>query len=363
MMLEMKPRERFLATLKRRQPDRVPCYDFLFSFELFEHVLGKLSDDYVYNSEDALKCANLLGFDGLWIPFGGLVGDYSKKISPDKYVDEWGTTFKKDKASWPIDGPVDYPIKTRNDLANYIPPSPESRSRMLETKKALKINNGEIAILGGLNGPLTTATFLMGLEDICINLYEDPELLESIFALSNRFWIEAGKKLVNEGVDAIIFGEDLGYDKNLFASPQLLRKHLFPYIKELVTTFTSKGIPVIMHCDGRIHDVFEDMVNFGIYGYHPSERKSGMSLKWAKENFGDKICLFGNVDSSKTLPYGTPEEVEQEALQCLKDAAKGGGYIFGSDHSLHDGIPMDNIFKMFETAKRYGKYPLNFDNL
>jgi len=191
--------------------------------------------------------------------------------------------------------------------------------------------------LGGLNGPLTTAIFLMGLEEICINLYEDTELLEDIFALSNKFWIEAGKRLVNEGADVIIFGEGLGYDKNLFASPQLLRKYLFPYIRELVMTFTSKGIPVIMHSDGRLHDVFEDMIGFGIDGYHPSERKSGMSLKWAKENYGDKICLFGNVDSSKTLPYATPEEIEQEALQCIKDSSQGGGYIFGSDHSLHEG--------------------------
>ncbi len=356
-MNEMTSKERFLTALSRKQPDRVPCFDFLFSLELFEHILGgKLDEDYVYNAEDALKCADALGFDGLWVPFGGLVGDYSKMLPGGKYIDEWGTTFIKNSASWPIDGPVDYPIRTRNDFKNYVPPSPDHPSRMTEVKTALKLNNGKIAIMGGLNGPLTTATFLMGLEDICINLYEDPELLEDIFKLSNKFWIEAGKKLVNEGVDLIGFGEDLGYDKSLFASPQLLKKHLFPYIKELVTTFTDMGVPVVMHSDGRLHDIFADVVDLGITGYHPSERKSGMTLKWVKENFGNRICLFGNVDSSITLPYGTPEAVEQEVLQCIQDAAAGGGYILGSDHSLHDGIPVENIFRMFEAAKKYGKY-------
>lgn len=357
-MLNMSPKERFLTALHGGQPDRVPCYDFLFSVELFNTLIGNVDEDYSYNAEDALKCAKILGLDGLWIPFGGLVDNYANRISKDIYIDEWGTKYKKDKSSWPIDSPIEYPIITRNDLINYIPPEPFDSKRLEEFRKAVKINNNEIALLAGLNGPLTTATFLMGLENVCINLYDDPLLVEEIFAMSNKFWIEAGKLMVKEGADAIIFGEDLGYATNLFASPKHLRKHLFPYIKELVTTFTSMGIPVIMHSDGKLHDVFEDIVQFGINGYHPSERKANMSLKWAKENFGNKICLFGNVDSSKTLPFGTLEEVEKETIECLKDAAEGGGYIIGSDHSLHDGIPMENIFKMFETIKKYGTYPL-----
>jgi len=88
--------------------------------------------------EDALKCAHYLGLDGLWIPFGGLIGNNSKRIASDKYIDEWGTTFKKNKNSWPIDGPMDYPIKTRNDLTNYSPPSPDSESRLTEMKKCFK---------------------------------------------------------------------------------------------------------------------------------------------------------------------------------------------------------------------------------
>ncbi len=57
---------------------------------------------------------------------------------------------------------------------------------------------------------------------------------------------------------------------------------------------------------------------------------------------------------------GTPEDVEREALECLKTAAPGGGYILATDHSLHDDIPLDNIYAYIEVAKKYGTYPLKF---
>jgi uroporphyrinogen decarboxylase len=57
---------------------------------------------------------------------------------------------------------------------------------------------------------------------------------------------------------------------------------------------------------------------------------------------------------------GTPEDVEREALECLRIAAPGGGYILATDHSLHDDIPTDNIRAYIEAAKKYGRYPLKF---
>jgi uroporphyrinogen decarboxylase len=65
----------------------------------------------------------------------------------------------------------------------------------------------------------------------------------------------------------------------------------------------------------------------------------------------------GNIDSSRTLPFGTPEEIEAETREALRVAAPGYGYILASDHSLHDGIPVKNIQLMFDVARKYGVYP------
>jgi uroporphyrinogen decarboxylase len=64
----------------------------------------------------------------------------------------------------------------------------------------------------------------------------------------------------------------------------------------------------------------------------------------------------GNIDSSRTLPFGTPEQIAAETREALRIAAPGSGYILGSDHSLHDGIPVKNIQLMFDVARKYGVY-------
>ena len=83
-----------------------------------------------------------------------------------------------------------------------------------------------------------------------------------------------------------------------------------------------------------------------------------MDLRTIKEKYGDRITLCGNVDSSRTLPYGTVEDVELETLACLEIGKPGGRYILASDHSLHDGISVENIKRMFAVGLEHGRYEL-----
>jgi uroporphyrinogen decarboxylase len=79
-----------------------------------------------------------------------------------------------------------------------------------------------------------------------------------------------------------------------------------------------------------------------------------MDLRAIKEQYGHRFCIIGNIDSSKTLPYGSIEDVAAEVKEAIDIAAPGGGYILASDHSLHDGIPIENILEMFRVGKEYG---------
>ena len=79
-----------------------------------------------------------------------------------------------------------------------------------------------------------------------------------------------------------------------------------------------------------------------------------MDLKRIKKDYGKRFCIVGNIDSSGTLPYGSPDDVRAEVRQAITDAAEGGGYILASDHSLHDGISMENIQAMFDEGLKAG---------
>ena len=118
----MTRKERFLTAVRGGQPDRVPMFDFLFQQPLYEELIGHRPG--TYNAADAVALALALEHDAVWLPFGGFNGFQPQFLDANTYIDEWGTTYRHNDSSWPIDAPIDYPIKSRQDLARYRPPDP-----------------------------------------------------------------------------------------------------------------------------------------------------------------------------------------------------------------------------------------------
>ena len=348
----MNRKERFLTAVNIQEPDRVPMFDFLFQQPLYEALIGRKPS--AYNGPDAVQLALALNHDGVWLPFGGFTGLQPTYLADNVYVDEWGTTFKNTGASWPIDAPIDYPIKTREDLRKYKLPDPTLPGRASEIDAARQMDNGDIALLGGVNGPLTTAWFLMGYETIAYSIYDDPELFMSVLKLSNEYFMEAARRSVEAGCVAMWMSEDLGDSTRPFFRPALYRKYLWPFEAELAEFIAGLGVPVLLHCDGQIWDLMPDLVQLKISAIHPLQRTASMDLRRFKELYGKRLCIIGNINSSATLPYGTPEDVAAEVREAIEIAAPGGGYILASDHSLHDGISVENCLTMMRTCLEYG---------
>lgn len=348
----MNRQERFLTALRVQEPDRVPLFDFLFQQPLYEALIGRRPEH--YNGPDAVACALALDHDGVWIPFGGFSGYRPKFLRENVYQDEWGTTYQQGPASWPIDAPIDYPIKTRADLAGYRPPDPTLPGRDAEIVAACASQRDGLAILGGVQGPLTTAWLLMGYENICYALYDDPHLLTEVFRISNEFFQEAARRSVAAGCVGIWISEDLGDSSRGFFSLEHYRRYVLAPFAQLVDYVADLGVPVLLHSCGRISAFLDDLAQTRISSIHPLQRTAGMDLRTVKERYGRRFCLIGNVDSSRTLPFGTPAAVAAEAREAIDIAAPGGGYILASDHSLHDGIPIENIRALFRVGSEYG---------
>jgi len=348
----MKRKERLLAAIRREPVDRVPMFDFLFQKPMYQPLIGRTPE--TCNGRDAVDCAIALEHDGVWLPFGGFSGFQPEKLDEKRYIDEWGTTYQQDEASWPIDAPVDYPIKSRKDLAAYKLPDPTLPGRDSQIIEAASMDNDGIALLGGVLGPFTTAWMLMGLERICYALYDDPGMLTECFKISNDYYKEAARLSVEAGCVGIWLSDDLGDSHNGFLSDEHFKKLVLPYLDELAEYIDGLGVPVLLHSCGCIKQYLDDLAQTKIASVHPLQRTAGMDLHSVKEQYGSRFCIIGNVDSSRTLPYGTPEDVEAEVKEAIETAAPGGGYVLASDHSLHDGIPVENITALREAGLKFG---------
>jgi len=235
----MTSKERFLTAINRGQPDRVPMFDFLFQEPLYEKLIGHRPGS--YNGMDALELAKKLNHDGIWVPLAGFQGYSPEWIDEKTYKDEWGTTFVRSDVSWPIDSPIAYPITCREDFEKYVCPNPLLPGRDVELRQTIANN-----LTCGVQGPLTTAWLLMGFENISFSLYDDPDLLESVFAMSNDFFKKAAKVTVECGVDGIWVSEDLGDSNSVFFRKEMYVEHFYPYLKDLVDYVDSLGVPALL---------------------------------------------------------------------------------------------------------------------
>jgi uroporphyrinogen decarboxylase len=348
----MNRKERFLTAVHNQQPDQVPLFDFLFQKPLYQALIGREPD--AYNARDAIACALALNHDAVWLPFGGFNGFQPKYLDENTYIDEWGTTFRSNESAWPIDAPVDYPIKSRVDLKHYRAPDPTLPGRTSELDIAHTLDIDHLAITGGVTGPFTTCWMLMGYEQIAYFLYDDPEILMEIFKISNEYNKEAARLSVKAGVDALWISDDLGDSSRGFLRLNHFREYYLPHLNELVDYVDSLGVPVLLHCCGHFKDYIPDLAHTKISSVHPLQRTAGMDLRWFKETYGHRFAIIGNIDSSRTLPFGTKEDVAREVKEAIDIAAPGGGYVLASDHSLHDGISVENILELFRVGAEYG---------
>jgi uroporphyrinogen decarboxylase len=348
----MNRKERFFAAVRVQQPDRVPMFDFLFQEPLYEALIGHRPG--AYNAKDAVALALALNHDAVWLPFGGYNGFQPTYLAADTYIDEWGTTYRKTPASWPIDAPIDYPIKSREDLARYRSPDPTLAGRLAEIEAGKNAHHDHLALLGGITGPFTTTWLLMGYERICYALYDDPKLITEVFQISNAFNKEAARLMVEAGVDGIFLGDDFGDSRSGFLKLDHFRQYLFPYVADLVEYTADLGVPVLLHSCGHIAEYLDDLSQTKLSAIHPLQRTAGMDLRAVKEKYGRRFCIVGNIDSSVTLPYGSKEDVAREVREAIDIAAPGGGYVLASDHSLHDGISVENCVELFRVGREYG---------
>lgn len=174
---------------------------------------------------------------------------------------------------------------------------------------------------------------------------------EFIYGLTNAQIMAADGML-----DGMVIWGDVAYVRDLLFDPENWRKYFKPIVKNITEICHSYGLPVIYHGCGNSKRIFKDFIECGIDSYNPLEAKAGMDVVELRKEHGHKIGFCGNLDVL-TWANGSQEEIKKMVLRKM-NAAKGGGYIIQSDHSVPGNISAQNYEYVVKLVREYGKYPL-----
>ena len=354
----MNGRERFLTALACGMPDRIPMFETHFGLPFIREALGPDVSPY-HNVDDEVKMSRITGLDMVWSAPLGFTSFANIQQHGERYQDEWGTWYGSDESSWPGAWMENFVVNNRQEWEQLHFPDPRRPERVAQPKRALELVQGELAVVGGVRGPFSATWMLAGMENIGKWVLKEPDLLEEILGTMGRWNTEMGLFLIESGVDVIMIHDDWGMNMGTLVKPEHWRQYFLPAITAEVETLAATGTPIIMHSDGNLNAIMDDIMQLPISALNPVQRNAGMDIADIKRRWGDRLCLIGNISASLTLAHGKPDDVELEVLECMRDAGPGGGYIMAPDHSYHSAIPSANTWRVFETCKGYGNYPLD----
>jgi uroporphyrinogen-III decarboxylase len=170
------------------------------------------------------------------------------------------------------------------------------------------------------------------------------------------------KQYLGDSIDVIGFdGYDFGSQNGEIFSPDLCSELFLPNMK-VQSEWVHRNTPwkTFYHSCGSITRIIPMLIEGGMDILNPVQTSAkGMDPAWLKKEFGKRIVFWGGgVDTQKTLPFGSTEEVVREVTERVRIFAPGGGFVFNAVHNIQQGTPPENIVAAYETARTVGTYPI-----
>jgi uroporphyrinogen decarboxylase len=351
MQETMTPKERWLAVLQRKQPDRLPM-------------------DYWATKETTRKLLKHLGCATAWQMYKRLHIDRVFSVTP-KYVgprlkrnhDIYGRRYKKISYSGGAGAYrecVYHPLEKYHTVEeierNYTWPTADwfDYSEIPQQAKY----KARYPIQGGGSEPFLIYKDLRGMEQAYMDMALNPELvhycLDKLFDFCYQNTLRIYEQLPGQVMLSYI-AEDFGGQETLLFSASMIREYFIPRMKRMIDLAHSAGVYAFFHSDGAIRSILPDMIGAGIDVLNPIQwRCNGMERAALKHDFGDQVIFHGGMDNQHTLPFGSVADVRQEVIDNIEKLGKSGGYILAPCHNIQVITPPENIVTMYETGRAYG---------
>ena len=368
--------ERVLAALEHREADRVPIGEFFWTNFIrrakAELDVGDDFDPYRYWDLDLVVVTPNMD--------PHLTGIQVIEDTPERTLvkTRFDATIER-RSTYPMPHYNDFDTKTYEQMEAFEFDDPKDPRRFFEqlddqinsVGDALnlglppwidRLNNyaDEFCVFGAVCEPHEILWRTMGTENVLMKLAEGPDRMATFIERIGDFMVGVAEAEI-EAADGKLTGMyiwgDVAYDKGMFFSPTYWRYVYKPQVARICDVCHAAGLKTIYHGCGNASPVFEDLIEAGVDGYNPLEAKAGLDVLKLKRQFGSRWAFDGNIDV-QVLETNDRDLVRGEVLRKL-NAAKGGGFILQSDHSMPDNVNPATYDYVIKLAREHGTYPLD----
>ena len=333
-----------LAALRRQPVDRIPRGElgieggFVANFTADVKTPMSALQKEIYVREQ-------LGFDFINIhEFPRKLLRYSEDGYPI-YESPYGDVFKETPISFQMLKPA---LEDIEDAETY-----QTADLSVATTHLLDFyrEHTDFFLVCQINGPVGALDWALGMEDYMCYCMTDTELVAQMAEKVMEFEVGRAKLFLDHGAEAILIADDIAFNSGLLLPLRIMEQVAYPFYKKAIKEIKAyKDVPVILHTDGYMHDVIGDIINCGFDAIQSIQPSAGMDIARVKREFGDKLCLIGNVDLNHLLPFGTVEEVSQQVKELVETAGPEG-FVLSTCNILTDAVKVENAKAMYHFDK------------
>jgi uroporphyrinogen-III decarboxylase len=261
----------------------------------------------------------------------------------------------------------EFEVFSENDIRWY---AEEAERLYTETDKAIflsfmSISIGTISLI--LAPSLIHPKGIRDVEEWWISTTTRRDHVYRIFERQCEIALENLAKIhqaVGERVSVIMTSTtDFGMQTGLFISPRTYRNLYKPFHQQINNwVHENTSWKTFMHSCGSVWRLIDDFIEAGFDILSPVQTSAAdMDPHRLKQTFGDKMVFWGGgVDTQKTLPFGTPDEVRSEVKERIAALGPGGGFVFNTIHNVQPQTPIENVLAMYNTLHDHGTYPIKW---
>jgi hypothetical protein len=366
---------RLHQALRHEEPDRVPVSDFFWGgfTRRWRQELGLPADANPYYYYDLDWIVTVPNMDPWIRPFETL------QETPEEVVVRTGFGAVMHKLfSLPMPEMRAWEIDTFEKLEQAVFDDPRDRRRFfdggdnqiagvgdgfernsppwLDTVKSLR---PDFPVFGSMIEVSECLTRLIGQENAMLWMGEEPERMGEVINRLGAYYLECARAEIDAGgglLDGFVIWGDVAYKNGMFFSPNYWRKYFKPWVAQMTACAHAGGLPVIYHGCGNVKTILPDYIEMHIDACNPLEAKAGLDCVELRRQYGHQLGFCGNSDI-QIWETGDRAAIRREVLRKL-NAAKGGGYIFQSDHSVSSGVSGQTYDYIMKLVREFGNYPL-----
>jgi uroporphyrinogen decarboxylase len=334
--------ENLYKVLGREEPFRPTLFELFMNMPLYERLAGRKLSDQVPPEQMALENLKLV------MEAYTVAGYDYTTTHASNFMFETGRVGGKSTISLN----QGFVITDEASYERYTWPNPEDSDYSRLEKIRPYLPDGMKLMCMGPGGVLENVIALVGYDNLCFMLYDDPPLIEAIFTkVGERLLKYYEIALEYDTVGLLMSNDDWGFKHQTFLSPNDMRKYIFPWHKKIVDLAHSKKIPIVLHSCGYAGDIMEDIISMGYDGKHSFE-DTIQPVEEAYELYHEKIAIVGGMDVNFLIQH-SEEEIATRCIAMLKRTEGRGAYALGTGNSVPTYIPQDHFIALLKADLEY----------